>query len=104
MDARLSTYLLRSASLPFLKQWLRLFPRKQLLILHNHEMRRDTSAALTQVCNFLDLPPFRPASIKPVNEALYPTMPAAVKERLETWFRPHQLALGDFLVSVTGNE
>ncbi len=103
-DDNLNTYLLRSATLPYLKQWLALFPRKQLLILQNSEMHRDTTAVIHQVFDFLDLPPFRLLSIAPVNKGHYPPMSAAIKQRLENWFQPHQTALAQFLVSEAGSD
>lgn len=95
-------YLVRSAALPFLKRWMRQFPREQMLVLRNEDMAGDLSGTLRKVCQFLDVSPFVVLDPKRHNEGRYVPISEELRSRLIDWFAPHEAALKTYLVEHFG--
>jgi hypothetical protein len=93
-------FLWRSIALPFLRRWLALFPREQMLILTHAELALDPSATLQRAMGFVGLADGRIDCAAPINAHSGPPMPPDVERRLRDWFAPHQAALGPFLTGI----
>jgi tetratricopeptide (TPR) repeat protein len=90
-------YLSRSIALPAIRRWLKHFPPEQLLVLRNDQMASDLRGTLRRVCRFVGVPDFQPGRPDRHNEGRYPPLPDPLRQRLEAWFQPHQIALEEFL-------
>lgn len=95
-------HLVRSAALPFLKSWMQLFQREQLLVLKNEDMARDLPGTMRRVCRFLDVPNFVPLDPKRHNEGRYVPISDELRTKLSDWFAPHQAALDKYLAELFG--
>jgi hypothetical protein len=58
-----------------LSNWLKVFPREQLLVLFHDELRRTPKIALARVAEFLDLPTFAVGAPKKENMTTVPKYP-----------------------------
>lgn len=94
------SYCTRGCYLDGLEEWLKFYPRKNLLVLISEEFYADPSAALRQVTGFLGLPPM-PAraagAFTKHNESQYEGMSPQTRQRLVDFFRPHNRRLAEFL-------
>jgi hypothetical protein len=92
------SYLGRGVYVDQLQNWLRFFPREQMLILNSQGLRNDTSNTFLKTLDFVGLPAWEPAEYK-----TYLVSPKdlelsdATRQRLIAYFRPHNQRLYDYL-------
>ncbi|NJO70981.1 MAG: sulfotransferase domain-containing protein [Oscillatoriales cyanobacterium RM1_1_9] len=92
-----SKYLWRGIYGVFLKQWLDIFPREQLLILSSEEFYQHPQSILEQVFEFLGLSPYVLPEYHVYNQGFYQPMPEAVRGKLTDYFAPHNQDLAELL-------
>lgn len=93
------SYLARGIYAGQLQNWLRYFPREQLLLLRSEDFYADPRAVFKRTLAFLDLPevvPQETQAFKQYNETRPPRMLAATRQRLIEYFKPHNERLYDF--------
>jgi hypothetical protein len=78
-----------------LSEWLRYFPREQLLVLISEEFFAAPADHFRRVLEFIELPEWQPASFRPWNEGYYEPMDRDVRSALVDYFRPHNQRLRD---------
>lgn len=72
-------------------------PREQVTVLFSDDLFRDPEPVVSQVCEFLGLRPWAPASFPVLNGMSRGEMGAGVRARLEAHFEPHDLRLASLL-------
>ncbi|MEG4842140.1 tetratricopeptide repeat protein [Microcoleus sp. B9-D4] len=80
-----------------LKQWIKLFPTEQFLILQSEEFYANPAATLKQVFEFLDLPDFPLGNYQKYNGGDYQPADDAVSQRLREYFQPHNRELAEYV-------
>jgi tetratricopeptide (TPR) repeat protein len=93
-------YIYKSLYFYSLKQWMKVFPKEQFLILQSEEFYANPGIALKQVFEFLDLPNFQLNNYQKYNGANYQPGDEAVNWRLRAYFQPHNRKLAAYLNSV----
>lgn len=73
------------------------FDREQVLILRSEDLYSHTIEVLKQVLAYGELPAHTFKELKRYNETHHAEMDAAMRERLEDYFRPHNEALYDLV-------
>ena len=91
------SYLTRGLYLRQIQEWLRYYPREQLLLLVSEDFYRDPAAVYTRLCRFLALPEWQPSEFKKFNEQSDKPLPVALRQRLRDEFRVPNAALAKFL-------
>jgi hypothetical protein len=92
------SYLLRGRYVEQLQRWVEHFPRSQLLVVQSEWLFRDPAAAMAAVQEFVGLPPHRMGRYKTFLQGRYEReLPAPLRERLTTYFAPHNRALYQWL-------
>jgi Sulfotransferase domain len=95
-----SSYVARSIYAPQIKQWLRYFPRKQILFIRSEDFYLDPDQVLQQVFAFLLLPShlISPEVYRQKYLAFgYESVEASTKLEWCRYFEPHNQALYDLL-------
>ncbi len=92
-----SAYLSFSLYAYSLKAWLKLFPREQFLFLRSENLFTQPSATMANTFDFLGLPDFPLAAYPNTLEGRYPDLSPTMRERLMTYFQPHNQRLEDLL-------
>ena len=88
------SYTRRGLYLEQLRRWVRWYPRSQLLVLQSEALFRDPATVTSAVYQFLGLRPHRLAQYKPFYQGAYERqMPAGLRERLASYFEPHNREL-----------
>ncbi|MCU0543205.1 MAG: sulfotransferase domain-containing protein [Oscillatoriaceae cyanobacterium Prado104] len=88
-------YIYKSLYAVSLKEWLKLFPREQFLILQSEEFYTNPAAGLKQVFEFLELPDFQLSNYKQYNGANYQPAGDRVRERLREYFQQFDRELAE---------
>ncbi len=82
----------------FLQQWLKVFPREQLLILRSEDLFTKTQDTMSQVFNFLEVGQFPKKSYKTYNSGgKYHQLQESLIEQMQDFFEPHNEKLKRFL-------
>ncbi|MGB3402770.1 MAG: tetratricopeptide repeat protein [Microcoleaceae cyanobacterium] len=92
-----NSYLARGVYIEFIKKWLDIFPREQVLILPSEDFYQNPAQVLTQVFHFLGLPNCTLPEYKPYNARSYPEVNQETKKLLINYFKPHNQALEEYL-------
>jgi hypothetical protein len=95
---RTYSYLSRGIYVDQIAAWSRFFSRGQMLILRSEDLFDDAGGTLKILLDFLGLPhwtPKTPASIP--NKREYADLSPAIRQRLDEYFRPHNLRLYEYL-------
>jgi hypothetical protein len=80
-----------------ISRWLDVFPREQLLVIRSEDFFEDTTATLTQVLDYLDLPHWTPPGYRRFNAAEYDEMAPVTRRHLIEYFAPRNQRLYDLL-------
>ena len=94
---RESSYLTRGLYAHQLENWMRVFPREQLLILSSEDFFGDTARVFARVLAFLGLPSGTPPRFDPFNPGSYVGMDPATRQWLVDYFAPHNHRLFELL-------
>lgn len=92
------SYLKTGIYVQILKNWLKKFPRKQILVLQSEEFYSDPSKIYKKTLEFLDLPTWKPKQFPKWEH--YDDMPKlddTIRKKLIEYFRPHNEELYKFL-------
>lgn len=90
-------YIYKSLYFNSLKQWIKIFPKQQFLILQSEEFYANPAATLKQVFEFLDLADFQLGNYQKYNGANYQPGDDAVNQRLREYFQLHNRKLTEYL-------
>lgn len=101
------SYLTRGIYVDQLQNWMRYFPREQILILKSEDLYSNPATVVKQTLQFLDVKNIklnkefknyrRPSKKGYRNKSIPPKMDPQMRERLIDYFRPHNARLYDFL-------
>ena len=94
------SYAARGCYMDQLEEWLKFFPRAQLLVVLSDRFYAEPPAVLREVTDFLQLAPLPPRDeviYDKHNYAEYKEMDPALRQRLVDYFRPHNARLEAFL-------
>jgi hypothetical protein len=96
---RRHSYLARGVYVDQLKEWHEHFEKDQLLVIKSEDFFARPEESLGGVFDFLELPVWRPEllSVSLRNESDYEPMDPATRERLESYFEPHNQRLYEYL-------
>jgi hypothetical protein len=92
------SYLLRGHYAEQLKRWLEYFPKEQMLVILNDELRSDKMGVLNRICCFLNIACFNflPDECRDFT-SLYRPMKREVRDMLIDYYRPHNESLEELL-------
>ena len=90
-------YLCMGLYVYFLKHWVEVFPKEQLLVLQSSGFYSDPAATMRQVFEFVGVPDHPLVSYDVHLAGSYPPAEQAVRKRLAAFFRPHNEKLQDYL-------
>ena len=82
------SFLARSRYAEQLSEWLKYFPREQLLIIRSEDYFSNSGQTFQEVFNFLGLPPAEIILTKEHHSSDYPPMKAETREQLADYFKP----------------
>jgi hypothetical protein len=91
------SYLLRGIYIDQLISWERCFERVQLLIVRSEDFYREPGETLKRVQTFIGLRTFELKGYKQYNTAPYTALKPATRERLVSYFKPHNERLYEYL-------
>ena len=80
-----------------LKNWVTLFPKKQILIIKSEDLFNDPLNIFKHVQEFLDLPYFDLGRYNRHFEIDYPPMKNNLRKSLKEYFEPHNSKLYEYL-------
>ncbi len=81
----------------FIQEWMKIFPRKQFLILKSEDMYENPAATTKQVFDFLGLPNYQLLEYKNYYPGSYPKINANLRLELSELFKPHNQKLEEYL-------
>ena len=91
------SYLARGIYVDQLKNWTKLFPQEQMLIIKSEDFFEWPQKVLSQVFGFLNLPDWSFPGFKVHNRLQYHEMKAETRDRLSEYFDPFNQSLNNFL-------
>lgn len=96
-DHRYSSYLARSIYIDQLERWVAFYPQEHMLILQSEFLFANTEECYAQTLEFLGLSEFTLEQFKRMNKNHYPEVRDSTRDRLLTFFKPHNERLYKFL-------
>lgn len=90
-------YLARGVYLEFIREWLKIFPREQLLVLSSEEFYQNSAATMEKVFAFLNLPMHRLPEYETFNAGKYSPISESMGRRLTDFFQPYNQRLEKYL-------
>ncbi|MEB3340185.1 tetratricopeptide repeat protein [Okeania sp.] len=90
-------YIAAGVYVEFLKKWLAIFPREQLLILKSEEFYSNPKNTMKQVFNFLDLPDYEIPNYPKLNAGSYSSISESLRQKLNDYFQIHNQRLEEYL-------
>ena len=81
----------------YLETWLKIFDRKQILILNSDDLKKSTKETLRRVFNFLNVCDYDIKDTSQVNVGKYPTINKITRKKLIEFFKPHNQRLNKLL-------
>ena len=90
-------YLSRGIYVNQLPNWMKLFPKEQILILKSEDLYTDPAATFNTTLEFLNLPPHQLENYEKHNSGEYPPVSEELYQQLKDYFRPHNQRLAEYL-------
>lgn len=91
------SYISRSIYIDQIKNWLKFFPKKQMLVISSTDLRKNPQGVLNKCFNFLGIPK-HPVEVKnPERHSEYEPMKSETRTRLAAYFRPFNEELEQLL-------
>ena len=91
-------YVHKGLYLYFLKPWLNLFGKEQILILRNEDLLQNPADIMKQTFNFLNLPDCTQIQYIPRNVGYYPSyLNPSFLDRISNFYKPHTQKLEAYL-------
>ena len=81
----------------YLEAWLKIFDRKQILILNSDDLKKSTTETLRRVFNFLNVSNYDIKDTSQVNVGKYPPINKITRKKLIEFFKPHNQRLNKLL-------
>ena len=81
----------------YLETWLKIFDRKQILILNSEDLKNSTKETLHRVFHFLIVSNYDIANTSQVNVGKYPPINKITRKKLIEFFKPHNQRLNKLL-------
>ena len=81
----------------YLETWLKIFDRKQILILNSDDLKKSTRKTLHRVFNFLNVSNYDIKDTSQVNVGKYPPINKITRKKLIEFFKPHNQRLNKLL-------
>ena len=81
----------------YLETWLKIFDRKQILILNSDDLKNSTKETLHRVFHFLNVSNYDIANTSQVNVGKYPPINKITRKKLIEFFKPHNQRLNRLL-------
>jgi hypothetical protein len=97
LNHRSYSYLARGVYVDQLVAWSKYYDRTQMQILKSEDLFHDTPTILRATSGFLEIPYWAPKAYSIPNKREYTDLSIAVRQRLEDFFRPHNLRLYEYL-------
>ena len=95
---RRHSYLARGVYVDQIKEWHNHFDPDQLLVLKSEDFFKNTRKMMQLVCDFLGLPEWDGGNFgQGKNRRRYNPMSPTIREKLESYFEPHNQRLYDYL-------
>jgi hypothetical protein len=93
------SYLARGVYVDQLREWHERFGRERVLVIRSEDFFEHPQRSVEEVLGFLELPAWKPEilSANLRNESDYDPMSPVVRERLESYFEPHNRRLYEYL-------
>jgi hypothetical protein len=91
------SYVAQGIYRPQLEAWLSRFPRERVCVLRSEDLFGDPETIWEQILAFLGLRPSAPPEFVRYNYHPSPDMPATLRDRLASFFAPHNQLLAEFL-------
>ncbi|ERT04909.1 sulfotransferase domain protein [Lyngbya aestuarii BL J] len=92
-----NSYIARGVYVEFLKKWLEIFPREQILIISSEKFYSNPAITLKHIFNFLDLPNYSLSNYKKYNARSYPSLDQSMRNLLGSYFQVYNQELEDVL-------
>jgi len=96
-DFRKYSYLARGIYVDQIKEWMKYFPREQILILRTEDLRSHQDKTLQQAFEFLGVSNYKIPLTPPRLRKRYPEMRSTTRKYLIEYFKPHNERLAKFL-------
>jgi len=96
-EYRRHAYMARGLYVDHLRTWFELFDPRQLFVIRSEDYFAAPDATLRQVLEFLELPAWAPPRFAKKNVGKYTPIDPQVREKLASYFAPHNARLADFL-------
>ncbi len=90
-------YIASSVYVNWLKKWLTIFPREQLLILKSEDFYSDPETIMKQIFNFLGLPDYQIPDYPKLNAGSYSSINESIRQKLSDYFQLHNQRLEEYL-------
>ncbi len=90
-------YLARGRYIEFIKNWLALFPREQLLVLQSEDLYAGAATTVNHVLAFLELPEYQLSEYQNANPGSYQRVNQSVRHLLSDYFKPYNQELEEYL-------
>lgn len=92
-------YLDRSIYIKKLKNWMKIFPKNQFLIIESEELFQNTKKIFQEILEFLELPNYHSIDFKVINKGKgeYPSMNPTTRKKLLDYYKPYNTELFEFL-------
>ena len=81
----------------YLETWLKIFDRKQILILNSEDLKNSTKETLHRVFHFLNVSNYDIANTSQVNVGKYSPINKITRKKLIEFFKPHNQRLNKLL-------
>lgn len=81
----------------FIKEWMKVFPKEQFLILKSEDFYSNPLATMKQVHRFLNLPDYQLTEYRNYNPGSYPLISLELRQQLEEFFHPYNQQLEEYL-------
>ena len=91
------SYLARSRYVEQIREWLKYFPRDQIMIVDANDLRHNTVDTLSRAFSFLGLHNFKVSDKNAHRHSDYPKIEDDIREELSAYFKPYNLRLEKLL-------
>ena len=92
-----NSYIARGVYVEFLKKWLDIFPREQILVISSERFYSNPDINLKQIFDFLGLSDYPLKEYRKYNARSYPNLNKPMRDLLKCYFRGYNRELEDLL-------
>ena len=97
-------YIRKSIYIDFIQNWMKYFPKEQFMFIKSESFFENPGKILNDVLKFLELPELKLSQYKITRQGIYEKMDNKIRNKLLTYFKPHNEKLYKFLDSDFGWE